>query len=328
MASISVLDLMMIGEGKQFSDTLNESLMLARHAEKHGYRRYWIAEHHNMPGIASSATTLIMSHLAAGTSSLRIGSGGMMMPNHSPLIIAEQFATLDTLYRDRIDLGVGRAPGTDQQAVRAIRGAFPGERDFAQDIRMLKDYLTDNKKQPVRALPGCHNVPVWILGSGLQGADLAASLGLPYVFASHFAPFHLLQAIQHYRENFRPSEWLSKSYVMAGINVFAADTSEEAEFIASSHRGWVVNRNAGKGGPLPRPVKNYLSGVADIHLRAMESELARTAIGNREEVGFVLRNFLTLTGADELIIDARIYDPAARCRSYQIAAESINDLLS
>jgi luciferase family oxidoreductase group 1 len=328
MASISVLDLMMLGEGKQFSDTLEDSLSLAKHVERHGFRRYWVAEHHNMPGITSSATPLVISHLAAGTRTLRVGSGGMMMPNHSPLIVAEQFATLDTLYPDRIDLGVGRAPGTDRLAARAIRGRSPDERELADDVRLLLDYLADNGKQPVRSLPGQHNVPVWILGAGLHGASLAAQSGLPYAFASHFAPSHLQQAIRHYRDNFRPSEYLSKPYVMAGINVFAADTREEAEFIASSHRSWVVNRNSGRAGPLPRPEKNYLSGVPDMHLKAMEEELACTAIGNKDDVGFALRNFLEYTGADELMIDARIYDPLARCRSYQLAAESIQDLLS
>ncbi|CAI1541691.1 LLM class flavin-dependent oxidoreductase [Serratia plymuthica] len=327
MASVSVLDLMMLREGKQFSDTLSDALELARHVEKHGYCRYWVAEHHNMPGIASSATTLIMSHLAAGTTTLRIGSGGMMMPNHSPLLIAEQFATLNTLYPDRIDLGVGRAPGADALAARAIRGSTPDERELGDDVRLLQDYLADNGRQPVRSVPGTQHVPVWILGAGLQGADLAARMGLPYAFASHFAPFHLQQAIQHYRKNFQASEYLSKPYVMAGINVFAADTREEAEYLASSHRSWVINRNTGRGGPLPLPVRNYLTRLPEFHLRAMESELACTAIGSREEVGVSLRSFLNFTDADELMIDARIYDTAARCRSYQLAAESIQDLL-
>ncbi|RSV89042.1 LLM class flavin-dependent oxidoreductase [Klebsiella aerogenes] len=327
MASVSVLDLMMLSEGKQFSDTLNDALMLAKHVEQHGFRRYWVAEHHNMPGIASSATTLIMSYLASGTTTMRIGSGGMMMPNHSPLMVAEQFATLNTLFPDRIDLGVGRAPGTDALAARAIRGTTPDERALGDDVRLLQDYLADNGRQPVRSLPGAQNVPIWILGAGLHGAELAASMGLPYAFASHFAPHHLQQAIQHYRKNFRPGEYLSEPYVMAGINVFAADTREEAEFIASSHYNWVINRNSGKAGPLPLPMKNYQDHVPEYHWRSMESELICTAIGSREDVGFTLRSFLNLTGADELIIDSRIHDPVARYYSYQLAAESIHDLL-
>jgi luciferase family oxidoreductase group 1 len=327
MASISVLDLVMMGEGKTFSDSLNDIAMLAKHVEDHGYNRFWIAEHHNMPGIASSATTLIMSHLASKTSSLRIGSGGIMMPNHSPLIIAEQFATLNTMFPNRIDLGVGRAPGTNGLTVKAIRGADIHSRELKDDVITLQDYLSDNGEQPVRSIPETHQIPIWILGSGLYGAELAATLGLPYAFASHFAPFHLKQAVEHYKKNFKPSVFLDKPYVMVGVNVFAANTHNEAEYLASSHRQWVVNRNSGQPGLLPKPIENYVNTLTPEQRDAMEAELACTAIGTKEEVGSWLRNFLSFTGADELMVDSRIYDPTARCYSYQLAAESIQDLL-
>lgn len=324
MTAISVLDLVMMGEGKNFSDSLNDITMLAKHVEQCGYNRFWIAEHHNMPGIASSATTIIMSHLASQTSSLRIGSGGIMMPNHSPLIIAEQFATLNTLFPNRIDLGLGRAPGTNSLTVQAIRGTNITSRELQDDVVTLQDYLLDNGVQPVRSIPEKQNIPMWILGSGLYGADLAAKMGLPFAFASHFAPFYLEQAISHYKENFKPSAYLEKPYVMVGVNVFAADTYEEAQYIASSHRQWVVNRNSGQSGLLPKPVENYISKISKEQIHAMEAELTYTAIGNKEEVGAWLQRFINFTGADELMIDARIYDPVARCRSYQLAAESIN----
>ncbi|WP_454666172.1 LLM class flavin-dependent oxidoreductase [Acinetobacter calcoaceticus] len=324
MTAISVLDLVMMGEGKNFSDSLNDITMLAKHVEQCGYNRFWIAEHHNMSGIASSATTIIMSHLASQTSSLRIGSGGIMMPNHSPLIIAEQFATLNTLFPNRIDLGLGRAPGTNSLTVQAIRGTNITSRELQDDVVTLQDYLLDNGMQPVRSIPEKQNIPMWILGSGLYGADLAAKMGLPFAFASHFAPFYLEQAISHYKENFKPSTYLEKPYVMVGVNVFAADTYEEAQYLASSHRQWVVNRNSGQSGLLPKPVENYISKISKEQLHAMEAELTYTAIGNKEEVGVWLQHFINFTGADELMIDARIYDPVARCRSYQLAAESIN----
>ncbi len=324
MTAISVLDLVMMGEGKNFSDSLNDITMLAKHVEQCGYNRFWIAEHHNMPGIASSATTIIMGHLASQTSSLRIGSGGIMMPNHSPLIIAEQFATLNTLFPNRIDLGLGRAPGTNSLTVQAIRGTNITSRELQDDVVTLQDYLLDNGVQPVRSIPEKQNIPMWILGSGLYGADLAAKMGLPFAFASHFAPFYLEQAISHYKENFKPSAYLEKPYVMVGVNVFAADTYEEAQYLASSHRQWVVNRNSGQSGLLPHPLENYISKISKEQLHAMEAELTYTAIGNKEEVGAWLQRFINFTGADELMIDARIYDPVARCRSYQLAAESIN----
>ncbi|ABL68340.1 MsnO8 family LLM class oxidoreductase [Paracoccus denitrificans] len=210
MIPLSVLDLMMIGEDKTFADTLADAAMLARHVEQHGYRRYWIAEHHDLPGIASSATTLLVQHLAGVTSRLRLGSGGIMLPNHSPLVVAEQFATLETMFPGRIDLGIGRAAGAAGLSVRALRGLAP-ERDFESDIAELADYLQDNGRQPVRGIPGRHHVPVWLQGPSMFSAELAARLGLPYAFASHFAPHLLMNAIAYYRENFRPSEGLGQA---------------------------------------------------------------------------------------------------------------------
>lgn len=327
MTALSVLDLIMIGEDKNFSDSLNETLRLAKHVEKYGYKRYWIAEHHNMPGIASSATTLIMSHIAHGTSTLRIGSGGIMLPNHQPLIVAEQFATLNTLFPGRIDLGLGRAPGGDRLTVRALRGPNPEHREFSDDVRALIEYLHNDGTQKIRSLPGKHDVPVWILGSSLYGAQLAAELGLPFAFASHFAPSFLLQAISHYKTHFKPSANLARPYVIAGVNAFAADTYEEAEYLASSHRQWVANLHAGQPGLLPRPEINFLEKLPSQFRQSLDQELACTAIGTQREVGTWLRKFIELTGADELMIDARIHDPAARCRSYELTFNSISDLL-
>lgn len=327
MTALSVLDLMMIGEGKTYADTLEGARQLASHVERHGYNRYWIAEHHDLPGIGSMATPLIVQHLAAATSTLRVGAGGVMLPNHSPLIVAEQFGTLETLFPGRIDLGVGRAPGSGGPTVRAIRG-ISQERDFAQDVQKLRDYLEDNGREPVRALPGRHDVPMWILGSSLQGADLAARIGLPYAFASHFAPQMLMPALAHYRENFRPSAYLKQPYTMAGVNVIAADTRAEARYLASSHQQWVVKLHAGCPGLLPAPEEGYLATISPRDQQGLDQAMAYTAIGDKQDVGAWLREFIATTGVDELMIDARIYDPVARCRSYQLAAESISDLLT
>lgn len=326
MTALSVLDLMMIGEGKTFAYTIEEAATLARHVEQHGYKRYWVAEHHDLPGIASSATTLLIQHLAAATSTLRVGSGGIMLPNHSVLSVAEQFGTLDTLFPGRIDLGIGRAPGSAGPAIRALRGDA-SERDFEQDIQQLGDYLADKGVQPVRAIPGNHSLPVWLLGSSPNSADLAARLGLPYAFASHFAPRFVMDAIAHYRANFRPSAMLEQPYVIAGANVFAAHTRAEADFIASSHRQWVNQLYAGKPGPLPLPVEGYMERLGDLERHSLAQAMACTAVGDKDDVGSWLRQFIATTQADEVIIDARIHDPVARCRSYQLAAESIEDML-
>jgi luciferase family oxidoreductase group 1 len=326
MTALSVLDLMMIGDGKTFAHTLEEAATLARHVEKHGYKRYWVAEHHDLPGIASAATTLLIQHLAAVTSTLRIGSGGIILPNHSILSVAEQFGTLDTLFPGRIDLGVGRAPGSAGPAIRALRGDA-SEREFEQDIQQLADYLADEGRQPVRAIPGNHSLPIWLLGSSPNSADLAARSGLPYAFASHFAPRFLMDAIAHYRANFQPSATLKQPYVIAGANVFAAATRAEADYLASSHRQWVSNLYAGKPGPLPRPEEGYVERLSDFERHNLAQAMACTAVGDKDDVGSWLRQFIATTQADEVIIDARIYDADARCHSYQIAAESIEDML-
>lgn len=326
MTALSVLDLMMIGEEKTFANTLDEAAMLARHVETHGYKRFWVAEHHDLPGIASSATTLLIQHLAASTSELRIGSGGIMLPNHSPLAVAEQFGTLDTLFPGRIDLGVGRAPGSAGRAIHALRGDA-SERDFGQDLEQLSNYLADDGRQPVRAIPEKHDVPIWLLGSSLQSADLAAKLGLPYAFASHFAPRFLMSAINHYRSNFRPSAGLTQPYVIVGANVFAAQTRARAEYVASSHRHWVRNLYSGRPGPLPRPEEGFMDNLSEYDRRNLGDAMSCTAIGNPDDVGSWLREFISMTQANEVMIDARIYDPVARCRSYQLAAESIADIL-
>ncbi|HEY9275458.1 LLM class flavin-dependent oxidoreductase [Achromobacter sp.] len=322
MTTLSVLDLMMIGEGKTFAHTVDDARLLARHVEQHGYQRYWIAEHHDLPGIASSATTLLISHLAAATTRLRVGAGGIMLPNHSPLMVAEDFATLETLYPGRIDLGLGRAAGAAGPSIRALRGDA-SERDFEQDIGQLRDYLQNNGRQPVRGIPGVHDVPLWILGSSPQSADLAARLGLPYSFASHFAPMFLHKAVAHYRANFQPSAVLEKPYVMVGANVIAADTEEEAQFLASSHFHWVNMLHHGRPGPLPLPQEGYLQRIGGMEQRGLQQAMAYTAVGDVNQVGSWLRQLINMTQADELIIDARIHNPQARCRSYQLAAEAL-----
>lgn len=322
MTALSILDLIMIGEEKSLVHSLDEALQFARRAEAAGYSRYWVAEHHNMPGIGSSATTIVMSHLAGGTSSIRIGSGGIMLPNHAPLIVAEQFATLETLYPGRIDLGVGRAPGSDRETVLAIRGQNPAPREFSDDVTAVMNYLQDNRRQPARGIPGIHDIPVWILGSGLYGARLAAELGLPFAFASHFAPRYLMQAITTYREHFRPSPQLAAPYVMVGVCVFAAESREEAEYVASSHRQWVANLHAGRPGLLPKPVEGYIEQLSASQRIGLDQELACSVTGTRDIVRRWLQDFAEGTSADELMIDSRIYDPEARCRSYEIAAEA------
>ncbi|OCJ66481.1 alkane 1-monooxygenase [Agrobacterium tumefaciens] len=324
MTALSILDLIMIGEDRTFSESLDHALQFARCAEKAGYARYWVAEHHNMPGIASAATTLIMSHLAAGTSSIRIGSGGVMLPNHAPFVVAEQFATLNALYPGRIDLGTGRAPGSSSATILAIRGSHFEQREFSDDVRSLLGYLENSPALPVRNLPGKHDVPVWILGSGLYGARLAGQLGLPFAFASHFAPRYLLDAAREYRESFRPSATLSSPYLVVGACVFAADTHEEAEYLASSHQNWVANLHSGKPGLLPRPSEGLMSKLPEALRATVEQELACSAIGDKEHVGQWLSRFAELTGADEIMIDSRIYDPQARCRSFEIAATALS----
>jgi luciferase family oxidoreductase group 1 len=324
MTRLSVLDLSPIVEGSDAAQSLASTLDLARHAERLGYTRYWLAEHHNMPGIASAATAVVIGHVAGGTSTIRVGAGGIMLPNHSPLVIAEQFGTLATLYPGRIDLGIGRAPGTDGLTARALR------RNLAQDIdtipndvlELLAYFGPEEPGRRVNAVPGIGtDVPVYILGSSLYGAQLAAALGLPYAFASHFAPAELDRALEIYRASFRPSEWLEKPYVMAGINVVAAETDEEARFLFTSVQQAFVNLRTGRAGKLPRPVKGYGETLDPMAAGMLGQALAAAVIGSPDKVRAGVDAFIARTTADELIVTAQIHDHAARVRSYELLAD-------
>ena len=323
MIPFSILDLAPINEGSDAAQSFRNTLSLAQHGERIGYQRFWLAEHHGMPGIASAATAVLIAHVAGGTSSIRVGAGGIMLPNHSPLVIAEQFGTLESLYHGRIDLGLGRAPGSDQLTARALRRNLGSDADqFPQDVVELMDYFSATQRHAVKAVPGAGlNVPVWILGSSLFGAQLAAALGLPYAFASHFAPAQMMQAIALYRANFKPSARLQQPYVMLGYNVFAADKENEAQFLATSMQQAFVNLRSGHPKKLQPPVDEYLERIAP-HERAMlDQVLSCAAIGSPETVKSALLAFIELTGADELMITSQIFDHAARLRSYEITAE-------
>ncbi|KRB93846.1 LLM class flavin-dependent oxidoreductase [Noviherbaspirillum sp. Root189] len=323
MIPFSVLDLSPITEGSDAAQSFKNSLDLAQHAERWGYRRYWLAEHHGMPGIASAATAVLIGHVAAGTSTIRVGAGGIMLPNHSPLVIAEQFGTLESLFPGRIDLGLGRAPGSDQVTARALRRNLMSDADeFPQDVVELMDYFSGEQRQSVRAVPGAGlNVPIWILGSSLFGAQLAAALGLPYAFASHFAPTQMMQAIALYRANFRPSARLDKPYVMLGFNVFAADTDEEAKFRATSMQQAFVNLRSGRPSRLQPPVADYWDRIGPQERALLEQVLSCSAIGSPETVARDMQAFIERTGADELMITSQIFEHAARLRSYEITAQ-------
>ena len=326
MIPFSVLDLSPILQGSNAAQSFHNTRDLAQHAENLGYRRYWLAEHHGMPGIASAATAVLIGHVAGATKTIRVGAGGIMLPNHSPLVIAEQFGTLESLYPGRIDLGLGRAPGSDQVTARALRRNLSGDADeFPQDVIDLMDYFSDVPQQPVHAVPGTGlNVPIWILGSSTFGAQLAAHLGLPYAFASHFAPAQMMQAITIYRANFRASSRLAKPYVMLGFNVFAADTDEEAHFRASSMQQAFVNLRTGQPKPLQPPSEGYLERIEPPLRSMLDQVLTSAAIGSPDTVRTALRAFIARTGADELMLTAQIFDHTARRRSYEIAAEIRN----
>jgi luciferase family oxidoreductase group 1 len=319
----SVLDLSPITQGSDAAQSFRNTLDLAQHAEAWGYRRFWLAEHHGMPGIASAATAVLIGHVAGGTRTIRVGAGGIMLPNHSPLVIAEQFGTLESLYPGRIDLGLGRAPGSDQLTARAMRRNLASDADaFPQDVLELADYFSASPRQPVRATPGTGlNVPLWILGSSLFGAQLAAALGLPYAFASHFAPAQMMQAIEIYRAQFRPSAQWAKPFVMLGFNVFAADTMEEAELRATSMQQAFVNLRSGRPSQLPPPRPGYYESLGPQERALIDSVLSCSAIGTRDEVRAALHSFIERTGADELMLTSQVFDHAARLRSYEIAAE-------
>jgi luciferase family oxidoreductase group 1 len=322
--SISVLDLSPIRKGGTAAEALGNSLDLARHAERWGYARYWVAEHHNIPGIASAATSVVIGLLAGGTTRIRVGAGGIMLPNHSPLVIAEQFGTLASLYPGRIDLGVGRAPGGDQATARALRRYAVGVDSFPQDVLELQAFfLPASPGQAVRAIPGEGlRVPIWILGSSDFGARLAAELGLPYAFASHFAPDGLLPALALYRHRFQPSPELDEPRVMVGVNVFAADTDAEARRLFTTLQQMFLNLSRGTPGEMPPPVPT-MDGLWTDAERAMVERMTRvSAVGSAETVGRTLDELVGATGADELMITAQIFDHEARLRSFQIVSEA------
>ncbi len=323
MPLFSILDLAPITQGETPGTALRNTLDLARHAEKWGYNRYWLAEHHNMVGIASAATSVVIAAVAANTSKIRIGAGGIMLPNHSPLIIAEQFGTLESLYPGRIDLGLGRAPGTDQLTMRALRRDPMVAENFPQDVLELQSLLGPLQPgQRVKAVPGTDtNVPLWILGSSLFGAQLAAMLGLPFAFASHFAPDALMQALHIYRATFRPSAQLERPYAMVGISVFAAPTDEEARKLFTSAQQAFTNMVRGTRGQLQPPmddIETYWTPAEKAHVTRM---LARAFAGSPETIRTGLEELIKETGADELMVASAIFDHAARLRSYEILSE-------
>jgi len=324
MVPFSILDLAPIVEGRDAADAFRRSLDLARHAERLGYRRYWLAEHHNMPGIASAATAVVIGHVAAGTSTIRVGSGGVMLPNHAPLVIAEQFGTLEALFPGRIDLGLGRAPGTDPRTAHALRRGHADAADtFPQDVTELQAYFRPVAPgQAVQAVPGGGlAVPIWLLGSSLFSAQLAAVLGLPFAFASHFAPDHLAEALELYRGKFRPSATLKQPYAMAALAVFAADTDAEAARLFTSLQQSFVQLRRGTPRPLPPPV-DTMAGRWSPGEEAMVSHAFREAVvGSPATVKSGVENFLKRTGVDELMVTAAIYDHTARLRSFELVAQ-------
>ncbi|MFL5305029.1 MAG: LLM class flavin-dependent oxidoreductase [Polyangia bacterium] len=328
MTSLAVLDLAPIPEGGDAGLALRRSADLARHAEDWGYGRFWLAEHHNMPGIASAATSVAIAHVAAATSRIRVGAGGIMLPNHAPLIVAEQFGTLDALYPGRIDLGLGRAPGTDALTAHALRRTLAGDVDrFPEDVVELLGYFqpgpeSDREGRRVRAYPGeGAPVEVWILGSSLFGAELAAGLGLPYAFASHFAPAALMDAIEVYRRTFRPSPYLARPRVMVGVNVVAAATDGEARFLLTSLQQAFVNLRSGHPTRLPAPVERFAEQLSPRFAAMLSDVLACAAVGSPETVHRQMQALVDRTAPDELIVTAQIHDHAARLRSFELAAE-------
>jgi len=324
----SLLDLAPIPEGADAAQSIRNSTALAQAAEGFGFHRYWLAEHHNMPGIASSATAVMIGHIAAHTKRMRVGSGGIMLPNHSPLVIAEQFGTLAAIHGPRIDLGLGRAPGTDMETARALRRNMAAQDTFPQDVLELMAYLGDPEPgQKLHAIPGeGTKVPVWILGSSLYGAQLAAHLGLPYAFASHFAPDMLGQAAEVYRRSFKPSEFLSAPHFMMAMNIFAADTLDQAVYLRTSMQQAFVRLRSGQPSKLPRPVAR-IEDVADpAWIRAVNHALSVSATGDAAQVREQTARLIEAYQPDEVMISGQIHDPAARIRSFEIAAEVMQSL--
>ncbi|MVP00588.1 LLM class flavin-dependent oxidoreductase [Paenibacillus lutrae] len=324
--TFSILDLAPITVGHTAADSLRNTLDLAQHAEKWGYNRFWLAEHHNMPGIASSATSVVIGHVAAGTKTIRVGSGGIMLPNHAPLVIAEQFGTLESLHPGRIDLGLGRAPGSDQLTARALRrGPESDGQFFPQQLSELRAYLSPSSgSMGVRAVPGEGlDIPIWLLGSSGFSAQLAGQLGLPFAFASHFAPDYLLQALELYRSSFRPSEALQEPYAMVGMNVIAADTDEEAQQLATSMEQQFLNLIRGRTGKLNPPVADMDELWTSQEKAIVRDKLGFAAIGSKATVLDKLSFYLEKTQADEFIVTSQIYNHHARLRSYEILSEAI-----
>jgi luciferase family oxidoreductase group 1 len=322
MTSLSILDLVRVTQETDARGAFDNARDLAAHAERWGYRRFWVAEHHNMPGVASAATAVVLGHIAAGTRSIRIGAGGIMLPNHAPIIIAEQFGTLARLYPGRIDLGLGRAPGTDQITVRALRRTLQSSDNFPQDVLELQAFFAAaGPNQAVQAVPAAGtDVPLWILGSSTYGAQLAAALGLPYAFASHFAPEQLLPALDIYRSRFEPSEQLAKPHAMVGVNVIAADTELEAKRLATTQQMSFTNMFRGKRGLSQPPIDDIETYWTPVEKAQAMGMLARSIVGSPETVRAGLAALSAETGADELMIVSDIYDHAARLRSFELIA--------
>jgi luciferase family oxidoreductase group 1 len=323
MLRLSVLDLAPITQGSDAAAALRHTLDLARHAERLGFHRFWLAEHHNMPGIASAATSIVIGHVAAGTRSIRVGAGGIMLPNHAPLVIAEQFGTLESLFPGRIDLGLGRAPGTDPATAHALRRTLASDPErFPQDILELMRYFAPEAGDSVRAVPGAGlRVPLYILGSSTFGAQVAAALGLPFAFASHFAPAQMMRALQIYRSEFRASAQLAQPYAILGVNVVAAETDEQARFLATSGRESLANLRRGMPTKLPPPNRDFEKDVAAVGTLPLEEINSIAMIGSASTVLDGVRRFIALTAPDELMIVSHIYDHGARIRSFEIVGE-------
>ena len=328
MTAYSVLDLAVVTEGRSISETIQNSRDLAVHAEAWGYNRFWMAEHHNMDNIASSATSVLLGHMAEATNAIRIGSGGIMLPNHSPLVIAEQFGTLASIYPDRIDLGVGRAPGTDQTTADAIRPDRMRQiQQFPENVRQLQQYLSErNHSSKVRAIPGeGTDVPIWILGSSPDSAYLAAEFGLPYSFASHFAPQHLTEALKIYHENFTPSGQLSEPYTMPCVNVVVADSDEHAQYLAGSMKLMFRGVISGRRDPMPPPVENADSKLSPQEKMAVDQMMTYTFIGSKSTVAEKLTAFIEATQANEIMMASYVYDHSERLKSHRLFAEMMQE---
>ena len=325
----SILDLSPIPQGFTATDALNNSRDLAQHAEKWGFTRYWMAEHHNMTGNASSATAVALCYVAAGTSTIRIGSGGIMLPNHAPLVIAEQFGTLASLFPGRIELGLGRAPGTDQMTARALRRDLQSSSDqFPQDVQELQFYFDDVQPgQAVKAIPGAGlHVPIWILGSSTYGAQVAAHFGLPYAFASHFAPEALMQALHAYKTLFKPSSQQAKPHAGVGVNIVAADTDKEAHYLFTTHQQHATRMRRNTRGQLPPPIDDIETFWTPYEKVSVSEQLSCSVVGSLETVRRGLQDLVEKTGADELIMAGQIFDHKARLRSFEIAAQAAREV--